>query len=115
MHVLGPDAIPGDISVPLSSVKWHEVFPENALLGGEELVSAIQAGNDRRRTCLLFFHPGGDPRLSPLAWIPLTTALHEYSTIAYAFPYGRPVGFTLKATDTTTAKGLTTRTGRATT
>ncbi len=76
-----------DIAVPLSAVKWHELFPENGLLGGDELVSAIQAGNHRRRTSLLFFHPAGDPRLSPVAWVPLTQALHQYSTIAYAFPY----------------------------
>ncbi|KAM5530097.1 hypothetical protein V8D89_016238 [Ganoderma adspersum] len=80
---LGPTL---DISIPLSSVKWSELFPENSLLGGDDLVTAIMSGNHRCRTSLLFFHPGGDPRLTPLAWLPLLEQLHEYSTIAYAFP-----------------------------
>ncbi|KAI0753191.1 hypothetical protein C8Q80DRAFT_1304554 [Daedaleopsis nitida] len=77
----------GDVS--LRDVRLASLSTEE-LLGGDQLALSIKNGNSNKRTCILVFHPGGDPLSSPLAWLPWTSALHECSTVAYAFPCVTP-------------------------
>lgn len=74
-----------DLAVPLSAVKWSDVFPENKLIGGTQFMEALLSGNNQRRTAIVIFHGGCDPLLSPVAWVQKTKNLNAASTLAYAF------------------------------
>lgn len=76
----------GDIDKALSVIKWSECFPSEVnITGGNNLCKMLKEGINKH-LCILIFHAGGDPKGSPVAWVPLTEKLSPYSTIVYAFP-----------------------------
>ncbi|CCM00478.1 uncharacterized protein FIBRA_02512 [Fibroporia radiculosa] len=77
-----------DLNVPLGSIKWINLFPQDQepiLHGGDELIARLESTRNVR-TCILIFHPGCDPRGSIVAWVPITAKLCATSIIGYAFP-----------------------------
>ncbi len=78
----------------IGRIKWSAYLPPvHNVFGGHELCNALQDAPRDQGICLLFYHAGGDPLGSPLAWVNHTRQLHRHSTIAYAFRCGPNVGY----------------------
>ncbi|TBU24138.1 hypothetical protein BD309DRAFT_1082451 [Dichomitus squalens] len=83
--VPGPLAPPLDIPATLQEIPWGSQYYVHKIFNGRALLRALGAAKPGDRLCILMFHSGGDPFLSPLAWVPHTTQLDENCTVAYAF------------------------------
>ncbi|TBU36097.1 hypothetical protein BD309DRAFT_879002 [Dichomitus squalens] len=86
-HMLLP-TIPGPLAPPLATLQeipWGSQYYVHKIFNGRALNRALGAAKPGVRLCILMFHLGGDPFLSPLTWVPHTTQLDANSTVVYAF------------------------------